>query len=144
MEAYEAGATIEASAERAWAVLLDGDRYPSWGSGIERIEGRVADGEKIKVVSKLVPGRAFPVRVAIDDAGRKMTWTGGMPLGLFRGVRTFRLSDAGGGAVRFSMREEFTGPLLRMIWKKMPDLGPSFDQFAAGLKAEAEAGSPQR
>lgn len=141
MEAYEAGATIEASPERAWAVLVDGARYPSWDSGIERIEGRTADGERIKVISKLVPGRAFPVRVAIDDAGHTMTWTGGMPLGLFRGVRTFRLDDAGPGSVRFSTREEFTGPLLRVIWKKMPDLGPSFEQFAAGLKAEAEAGA---
>lgn len=101
----------------------------------------MADGEKIKVISKLVPGRAFPVRVAIDEAGRTMTWTGGMPLGLFRGVRTFHLADADDGSVRFSMREEFSGPLLRMIWKKMPDLGPSFEQFAVGLKAEAEAGA---
>jgi hypothetical protein len=26
-----------------------------------------------------------------------------------------------------------------MIWKSMPDLGPSFKQFASGLKKEAEA-----
>jgi hypothetical protein len=36
------------------------------------------------------------------------------------------------------MREEFTGPMLPLIWKSMPDLGPAFDQFARGLKAQAE------
>jgi hypothetical protein len=25
-----------------------------------------------------------------------------------------------------------------MIWRTMPDLGPSFEQFARGLKARAE------
>jgi hypothetical protein len=28
--------------------------------------------------------------------------------------------------------------MLPMIWRSMPDLGPSFQQFAAGLKARAE------
>ncbi len=37
------------------------------------------------------------------------------------------------------MREEYTGPLLPLIWRSMPDLGPSFEQFASGLKARAAA-----
>ena len=36
------------------------------------------------------------------------------------------------------MREEYTGPLLPMVWRTMPDLGPSFAQFARGLKARVE------
>ena len=62
-----------------------------------------------------------------------------MPLGLFRGVRTFALTPEDGGATRFTMREEYSGPMLPLIWRSMPDLQPSFDQFAAGLKARAEA-----
>jgi hypothetical protein len=38
------------------------------------------------------------------------------------------------------VREEYTGPLISMIWKSMPDLGPSFQQFVSGLKHKAEAG----
>jgi hypothetical protein len=53
-------------------------------------------------------------------------------------VRTFTLSPEGAGTTRFTMREEYTGPLLRLIWRSMPDLGPSFDQFAKGLKQRAE------
>jgi hypothetical protein len=67
-----------------------------------------------------------------------MVFTGGMPLGLFKGVRTYTLEPGGAGGTAFKMREEYTGPLLGMIWKSIPDLGPSFQQFANGLKARAE------
>jgi hypothetical protein len=66
-----------------------------------------------------------------------MAWTGGMPLGLMKGVRTFTLTPAD-GATRFTMREEFSGPMLPLIWRSMPDMQPSFEKFAAGLKARAE------
>ena len=36
------------------------------------------------------------------------------------------------------MREEYTGPLLPLIWRSMPDLQPSFDRLARGLKARVE------
>ena len=64
-----------------------------------RVEGRIAPGEKIKVVSEANPSRAFPVTVTEFVPGRKMVWSGGMPL---------------------------------------PDLQPSFDKFAGGLKTKAE------
>ena len=33
-----------------------------------------------------------------------------MPLGLFKGVRTFTLAPGTDGSTRFTMREEYTGP----------------------------------
>ena len=36
------------------------------------------------------------------------------------------------------MREQFSGPLLPLISRSMPDLQPSFDQFARGLKTRVE------
>ena len=59
---------------------------------MERVNGRIAPGEKITVRSRANPGRAFPVKVTEFDPGRRMTWSGGMPLGLFKGVRTFTLA----------------------------------------------------
>jgi hypothetical protein len=52
-------------------------------------------------------------------------------------VRTFTLTPED-GATRFVMREEYTGPMLPLIWRSMPDLQASFEQFAGGLKARAE------
>jgi hypothetical protein len=141
MRSYEAGADIRADADTVWAILTDAAGYPTWDSGVERVEGRIGPGEKIKVVSEASPGRAFPVEVTEFSPGRSMTWSGGMPLGLFRGVRTFALTPQDGGGTRFTMREEYSGPLLPLIWRTMPDLGPSFSKFAAGLKARAEAGA---
>jgi hypothetical protein len=138
MKSYDATATIRASPETIWAILTDAPGYQAWDSGVERVDGRIAPGERIKVVSKANPGRAFPVKVTEFTPGQRMTWTGGMPLGLFKGVRTFTLSPQSGGATTFTMREEYTGPLLPLIWRSMPDLGPSFRQFATGLKQRAE------
>ena len=106
------------------------------GRPIRREQHRPA--AEIKVVSEANPKRAFPVKVTEFAPGERMVWSGGMPLGLFKGDRTFTLA-ADGAATRFTMREEYTGPLLPMVWRSMPDLGPSFEQFAQGLKARAEA-----
>lgn len=140
MKFYEAESTINASSGAIWAILTDAPGYTAWDSGVVRVEGRIAPGETIKVVSKANPGRTFPVKVAEFMPGQRMVWSGGMPLGLFKGVRTYTLTPAG-SATKFSMREEYTGPLLSMIWRSIPDLGPSFQQFARGLKARAERGS---
>jgi hypothetical protein len=138
VKSYEATATIDAGPDVVWSVLKDGSAYRAWGSGVEQVEGSIATGERIKVHAAVSPGRAFPVKVQIDEAGGTMTWTGGMPLGLFRGVRTFTVTPMAGGGTDFKMREEYTGPMLGLIWKSMPDLGPSFQQFAAALKVRAE------
>ena len=97
-------------------------------------------GEKVTVYSEVSPDRAFPVKVIEFTPDQRMTWRGGMPLGLFTGTRTFVLAPDGNGT-RFSMREEFTGPLVSLIWRSMPDLGPTFEKFAQGLKARVEGGS---
>ena len=138
MKFYETSALINATPDRVWSILTDAHEYPNWNPGVERVEGTIKPGEMIKVRVKVNPGRAFPVKVTEFTPGQRMVWSGGMPLGLFKGVRTFTLT-AEAGATRFQMREEYTGPLLPMIWKSIPDLGPSFEQFGTGLKARAES-----
>jgi uncharacterized protein YndB with AHSA1/START domain len=140
MKSYESTSTIAAPPAEVWSVLTDAGSWQSWDSGVSGVEGRIALGEKVKISSAAAPGRAFPVKVTVLDAPRRLEFTGGMPLGLFRGVRTYTLIPDGAGTV-FRMREEYTGPLLGMIWRSMPDLQPSFDQFAAGLKRRVESGA---
>jgi hypothetical protein len=139
MKSYEASSTIAAGADAIWAILTDAPAYADWDSGVRSVEGTIAPGEKLKLVSEANPKRAFALEVTGFEPGRSMTWSGGMPLGLFKGVRTFALAPED-GATRFTLREEYTGPMLPLIWRSMPDLQPSFDQFAAGLKARAERG----
>lgn len=137
MKHYEVTQTIDASPEAVWEVLRDGPGFVSWDSGIVKFEGTIAPGNKIKLFSEVSPGRAFPLKVTTMEPARKLVFSGGMPLGLFKGERTYTLTPEGTGT-KFHMREEFSGPLLNMIWKSMPDLQPSFDKFASGLKAKVE------
>jgi uncharacterized protein YndB with AHSA1/START domain len=140
MRFYESRAEIAAPPEAVWSVLVDGAAWPAWDSGVDGVDGRIAQGEKITIRSKASPGRAFPVKVTALEPGRRLEFSGGMPLGLFRGVRTYTLAPVGAGTT-FHMREEYTGPLLGLIWRSMPDLQPSFDRFAAGLKGRVESGA---
>jgi hypothetical protein len=103
---------------------------------VSGVDGDIVDGGRITVHAES-GARAFPVLVALDPP-RLMVWSGGLPFGLFRGTRTFGLDDAPGGATLVTVREEFTGPLLGLVWRTMPDLQPSFDKFCRGLKAAVE------
>lgn len=136
---FRAHRHIDAPPDRVWTALLEVGSWAGWGTGVTKVEGIAGDGGKIRVYSEVSPGRAFPVRVAIDSDRRVMTWTGGMPLGLFKGVRTFRVIGDGDGS-ELDVHERFTGPLVGPMAKRMPDLQPSFEKFADGLKAHCERG----
>jgi len=133
MKAFSVKISINAAPERIWKLLTDAPGYTRWNTTVENIEGKIALGEKVTVHAKINPGRAFPVKVTALDAPRRMVWTGGMPLGLFKGERVFTL-DGG----EFSMREEYTGLMAPLIGKSIPDLQPAFDDFARDLKRAAE------
>lgn len=140
MKSFEVSTTIRATPDAVWQILTDAPKYTAWNTTVDKVEGRIAPGEKVTVHAKISPGRAFPVKVTEFVPARKMVWTGGMPLGLFKGERTFQLTPRPDGGVDFHMREEFTGLLSPMIGKSIPDLQPAFNEFAAALKKRAEAG----
>jgi uncharacterized protein YndB with AHSA1/START domain len=137
MRSYEASALLEARPEHVWSVLTDIGAWPSWDSGVTQVDGRLALGEKLSITVEANPGRAFPVKVVTLSEPERIVFRGGMPLGLFTGERTYTLQRQG-TATHFTMREQYTGPLAGMIFKSIPDLGPSFQQFADGLKQQAE------
>ena len=140
MKYYEATSTIAASPEAVWALLSDGASWPAWDSGVDAVEGRIAMGETLRIRTQVAKGRSFPVKVTTFQPPSRLQFSGGMPLGLFRGVRTYVLSPDSVGGTAFHMREEYAGPLLGLIWRSMPDLGPSFTMFADGLKERVESG----
>jgi len=139
MKQFAAAVTIRAPAATIWAILTDAPSYPDWNSTVERIDGRIAPGEKLTVHAKASPGRAFALTVTAFEPTERMVWRGGMPLGLFSGIRTFTLTPAPDGRVAFAMREAFVGLLAPLITRSIPDLQPAFDTFAADLKRRAES-----
>lgn len=84
--------------------------------------------------------RASHVTVSEFDPPSRTTWTGGMPLGLLKAMRTFTLTSEAQGTTRITMREDFSGPLLPPIGRSIPHLQPSFDRSVDGLKERVGVG----
>ena len=137
---YAGASSISAPPDQVWTRLTDAASYPQWNPTVVKIDGTIALGRQIKLVSTLDPKRTFKLKVAELDAPRRMVWSSGMPLGLFTGRRTFTLTPRADGGTDFAMEEVFSGPMAPMITKAIPDMTESFAQFAASLKAAAEAG----
>ncbi|MFN8523538.1 MAG: SRPBCC domain-containing protein [Chloroflexota bacterium] len=138
MKRFSTTLAIAAPAERIWQILTDASAYPTWNSTVDGVDGRIALGEKVTVRAKISHGRAFPVTVRELEPNKRMVWSSSMPLGLFKGQRTFTLDPLPDGTVEFAMTEVFTGLLAPLIGKSIPDLQPAFDAFAECLKACAE------
>jgi uncharacterized protein YndB with AHSA1/START domain len=134
---FQATSLIDATPEEVWRVLTDVAHWPDWDSGVTKVEGQLALGETLKISVQGTTGRTFPVKVTTLSDPNRMVFRGGMPLRLFTGERVYTL-QRDGDVTLFTMREQYTGPLSPLIFKSIPDLGPSFQRFAAGLKRKAE------
>ena len=138
MKEFKAKATIQATPETIGKILTHAPGFPEWDPNVERVEGTIAPGEKITVHTKFSE-RAFPVNVSEFVPNQKMVWSSGMPFGLFKGERTFTLNPQEDGSTKFAVQEQFTGALLFIIGRSIPDLSETFEQHAQGLKNKAEA-----
>ncbi len=135
---YHVSRSISAPIDRVWALLTESTTYDDWNPAVISIEGQIELGSTIALVSIVNPKRSFKLKVTEMEAPNRMVWSDGMPLGLFRGDRSYELVENGTSTV-FSMTEEYTGLLAPLITKTIPDMTESFEQFADGLKAAAEA-----
>src|ERR1039458_2260003 len=113
---YKVQRTIQADPERIWALLTDAASYPAWTPTGATVGGRVAVGQTIKLVPTVNPKRPFSLKVTELEGPRRMVWSDGMPLGLFKGVRTYSLNPTDAGS-EFEMEEVYSGPLAPLITK---------------------------
>ena len=137
MKKYSASIIINASPDRIWKIITDAGGYPSWDMSMDHIEGTLALGETVKFLTKLSPN-AFPVKVTGFEPNRRLVLTGGMPLGLFKSERTHTLTPAKAGQTTFLTEEIFSGLLLPIFGKNIPDLSGNFHEFVVALKKQAE------
>jgi len=126
---------IQAAPDRIWALLTDAVGYPRWNSTVATMEGRIAEGQRLKLTA---PGmdRVFTPKVSGVVTSQHMVWSDGFAP-MFKGVRSFALKPTG-SATAFAMEERFSGLMLPLIAGALPDFGPIFGRFAADLKQEAE------
>jgi len=62
---------------------------------------------------------------------------GGCPWAFLKG-KDLHSGPKGDGSVDFVMHEVFSGPLLPLIGKSIPDMTRAFEQSVSGLKSKAE------
>lgn len=137
MKKFSASTTINAAPEKVWQILTNASGYPAWDKSMDRIEGWLALGEKVKFFTRL-SDQAFPVTVTAFEPARRLVLTGGLPLGLFKSERTHSLAPTGQGQTRFHTEEIFSGLLLPIFGRNVPDLTENFESFVAALKKQAE------
>lgn len=126
---------IAAPPATVWEVLTDLAGHATWNSTVEGIDGTLALGERLVV---RVPGqtRVFKVKVGALDAPRSMTWRAGTPP-MFGARRTFVLKLVAAGT-RFEMAEGFSGLMMPLIGRTLPDFQEMFAAYARDLATECE------
>ena len=135
---YSVTRLIDAPVERAWALLADVSEQARWNDTLVSIEGEIVEGGTVALVSKVNPKRTFKLKVTDVAAPNRMVWSDGVPLGLFRGARTFELKDQA-GKTEFSMVEAYSGLLAGLITRSIPDMTDSFTEYADALQQAAVA-----
>ena len=142
---YSVATKISASPDVVWSILTDAKGYTGWNSTIVSIEGDIALGSTVKLVSKSAPDRTFALKVSEFTAPKTMVWEDGGKA--FMGVRRYSLLPNPDGTTIFAMSETLSGRMLSMIEPSLPDFAPSFEAIAADLKRASEAkaaGSAQK
>jgi hypothetical protein len=138
MRSFEAATRIQASPDEVWRRLVDVSGWRDWDSGVDRVEGRVALGERLTLYATMIRSRPFTVTVTEIRPGEAMRWRAGLPLGLAVIERNYSLDRQDDGSTVLTVREDHSGPLAGLLGRTTPDLNPSFRQFCEGLKALAE------
>ncbi len=133
---YDVSVSIDAPREEVWQILTDVSHWQEWEPNVVKIDGEVAVGELLTVHTRLSE-RAFPAKVTVLDGPKRMVWSWSLPFGMFKGERVFELTDTREGCEVYC-GEEFSGWLLPVFGKTVPDLSHSFLEFGAGLKLKAE------
>lgn len=132
---YSVAIFIQAPPAVVWAVMTDAPAFLQWNSTLVKLEGLIAKGQKIELISKVAPDRTFNLEISEFDPPKRMVWEDGG--GMFLGVRHFTLLERGGGTV-LAMSETYSGFFLESAEEEMPDFTQSFETFAADAKRESE------
>lgn len=133
----EIACNIHAEPARIWSLLTNAEDFPRWNSTVTSLKGPIRQGQKLALDVRAAPGRTFTPKVTRLEPTAMMEWSDGMAP-MFKGVRTFTLSPKPDGSTDFSMVEVFSGLMLPLIRRSLPDFAPSFEAYAVDLKREAE------
>jgi hypothetical protein len=128
---------LDATPEVVWAVLTDFAAYPQWNPFIDRVTGSPSVGEKLIVHMKLNRGRGmtFKPTVLAATPGRELRWLGKLGVsGLLDGEHSFLLDTKTDGTTHLTHGETFSGVLVALMKRTLPNTEAGFTAFNQALK----------
>ena len=137
MQSYRTEKAIAASPEKVWACLTDPSAYGEWAPSIECFEGEMAQDEQLTMHH--TSGNKTRVKITQMESPRQYILSGGLPLNMVTGTRSFQLTPQVDGTTLFVMEEVFSGWLMPIFGRVIPDLSQSFEDFALALQKRVEA-----
>ncbi len=129
---YHIETLLEADPGKVWELLTNKDKLLRWDSMLVELNGSIAPLQKIKLRSRMDPSRSFSLKISDFVSPKKMVWESGM-LPFFKGVRTYQLNSVENGT-HFIMHEKFSGLMLPMMRKMLPDCELLFGTYVKDLK----------
>jgi hypothetical protein len=137
---------ISAPAEIVWAVLTDLKRFPQWNPFIQRAEGELREGSRIRVCADApgLPNLTINTTLTRLIPGQEFRWIAHLVIpGLLDGEHIFEIEPLGKERVRFIQREQLRGLLLPILWPILDfSTRRGFEAMNKALKRRAEEGRP--
>ena len=134
---------IQAPAATVWEILTNFNRYHEWNPFIKEAEGRLKEGQQLKV--RIEPpgskGMTFKPTIIRLYPDREFRWLGKLLMpGIFDGEHIFEIEPISDNLVRFTHREKFRGFLVPILWRKLEaSTRKGFTEMNSALKKMAES-----
>ncbi|MEM9297982.1 MAG: SRPBCC domain-containing protein [Bacteroidota bacterium] len=133
---------INAPASKIWSILMDFDRYPEWNPFIISIRGKAHLRERLDVTVQPTGSKPmrFQPKVTLFKKDHQFGWMGNLlVVGLFDGHHIFEIHQKEEGGCTFVHREQFSGLLVPLFWKKLDtQTRAGFEAMNSVLKELAE------
>lgn len=136
--------SIEAPAERVWAILTDFGAYAQWNPFLEQASGSAVVGSRLTIRFHPPGSRATTLRPSVlsADPGRELIWRGRVLLpGLLDAVHRLTIKPEELSRVRFTQHETFSGLLLPLFGGTLRNGERGIAAMNQALKARAEGGA---
>lgn len=128
---------LDAKQEDAWEILTNFDEYKEWNPFISFIEGKLATGNKLKVVLKQNSSSELKISPTVIEVveGESFSWIGhlGIPY-IFTGTHSFSLQYNGNKELFLIHSEKFQGILVWPLYSIISYTINSFNSMNIALK----------
>lgn len=129
---------LPATPKVVWGALTDFAAYREWNPFMDRVDGTLQVGQKLRVHMTPPGGRGitFRPRVLVVDPERELRWLGSLGVrGIFDGEHFFTLAPDGHGETSLTQGETFRGVLVPLLRRSVKGAAAGFEAFNEALAA---------